>query len=73
MKDQHMQKKISIILQYLFFLGLGAFLVWWSMAGNSAGLKKCQVLSCRSCFHHSYRKPFCKGSSLAPVDGVVGL
>ncbi len=26
-----MKKRISIILQYLFFLGLGAFLVWWSI------------------------------------------
>jgi hypothetical protein len=31
MKDQHMKKRISIILQYLFFLGLGVFLVWWSV------------------------------------------
>ena len=26
-----MKKRLSIILQYLFFLGLGVFLVWWSV------------------------------------------
>lgn len=26
-----MKKRLSIILQYLFFLGLGIFLVWWSI------------------------------------------
>lgn len=26
-----MKKRVSIILQYLFFLGLGVFLVWWSV------------------------------------------
>ena len=26
-----MNKRISILLQYLFFLGLGVFLVWWSI------------------------------------------
>jgi uncharacterized membrane protein YbhN (UPF0104 family) len=26
-----MKKRISLILQYLFFLGLGVFLVWWSV------------------------------------------
>ena len=26
-----MKKRVSIILQYLFFLGLGIFLVWWSV------------------------------------------
>jgi hypothetical protein len=76
-----MNKKILSILQYLLFLGLSVFLVWWSVRGITDkgwediknAFRNAKLPVDHSCNDHFTIEPLQQGIALEDINGTIGL